>query len=57
MDGICSRILQETGLISDLFNTVLDNFELIIIRYLIKLARDMQANKTLNNDEAKAVKH
>lgn len=55
MDGICRKVLQKTGLISVLLNTVPDNFEFIIIPYLIKLAYDRQANKTLSNDEAKAV--
>lgn len=54
-DGICRRVQQKAGLISVLFSLVHDNFVFFIIPYLIKLAYDTQANKTLSNDEAKAV--
>lgn len=55
MVGICRRILQKAGLISVLFNVVYNDFKLVLIPYLIKCAHDTQANKTLSNDEAKAV--
>lgn len=55
MDGISRRVLQKAGLISSLFNIVHDDFKLVIIPYLIKCGYDTQANKTLSNDEAKAV--
>lgn len=55
MDGVCRRVLEKAVLISVLFNVVYNNFKLVIIQYLIKCAHATQANKTLNNDEAKAV--
>lgn len=54
MDGICGVVLQKAGFISVLFNLVHGNFKLVTIPYLMKLAYDTQANKTLSNDEAKA---
>jgi len=47
MDGIYRRVLQETGLISVLSDTVLDNFELLLIPYLVKLVYDTETSKML----------